>query len=334
MESFVAGKKVLVTGATGFVGGHLTRRLGELGGDVRILRRDSSRHAQLADLTFETQIGDIRDGDAVLRAVAGCELVFHVAAVISYWSGDRDWMTAVNVDGTDHVIQACLDSDVSRLIHTSSIATIGIPPFTERADENQVYAWDDHDFGYMSTKYAAERRVLEAADELDVVVVNPSMIFGPGSWENFAPMLSLLKRGLMPVYPYGGCNFVDVGDVVDGHLLAAERGRRGERYILGGDNLSWRELTALIRIYYGRKVAMPISEGTMRGFARLAGLVSRLRGQKPVLTNDMVTLANLDLYYDCTKAMTELGYQPHPLAERLYEALAWYEEHGFAAPNV
>ncbi|MBC7543234.1 MAG: SDR family oxidoreductase [Candidatus Sericytochromatia bacterium] len=329
MGHFVAGKKVLVTGATGFVGGHLTRRLVALGADVRILRRETAQTAHLDGLSLETHVGDLRDGDAVRRAVADCELVFHMAAVISLWSGDRDKMIAVNVEGTDHVVQACLDADVGRLIHTSSVATIGIPPFSERADETQVYSWDDHDFGYMSTKYAAERSVLATADELDVVVVNPSGIFGPGSLGALGPLLRLLKRGWLPFYPYGGCNFVDVLDVVEGHLLAAARGRRGERYILGGDNLSWREFSQLIRIYYGQKKALPIGETTMRTMARLAGLVSRLQGRKPVLTSEMVTLANLDLYYDCSKASAELGFQARPLAERLYETLAWYEEHGF-----
>jgi dihydroflavonol-4-reductase len=326
---FVAGKKVLVTGASGFVGGHLTRRLVELDADVRIFRRETATTAHLDGLALETHIGDLRDGDSVRRAVADCDLVFHVAAVISYWRGDRDRMVAVNVEGTDHVIQACMDADVSRLVHTSSIATIGIPPFSERADETQVYAWDDHDFAYMSTKFAAERNVLSAADELDVVVVNPSLIFGPGSLGTFGPLLSLMKRGWLPFYPYGGCNFIDVKDVVEGHLLAAEKGRRGERYILGGDNLSWREFSTLLRIYYGRKFAMPIGELTMRNLARIAGLLAHLTGKKPLMTAEMVTLANLDLYYDCQKAADELGFHTHPLAERLYETLAWYEEHGF-----
>jgi dihydroflavonol-4-reductase len=323
----VDGRKVLVTGASGFVGGHLVRRLVEAGADVRILHREQSRLDHLQDLPIERHPGDIRDSDAVRRAVSGCEVVFHVAGAISYWSGDLAWMTAVNVSGTEHVIDACLDADVGRLVHTSSVATLGIPPFSERGDEGLVYSWDGYDFGYMATKYTAERRVLEVADELDVVIVNPAMIVGPDDNGLFAPLVRLIKRGLMPFYPQGGGNFVHVDDAVTGHLLACASGRPGERYILGGENLSWREMLQLIRIYYGRKLATPVPLRTMRRFAHLMTAAARLVGRQPLLTPEMAQLVDLDLYYDSGKAIRELGYTYQPFADKLYETLAWYDEH-------
>jgi dihydroflavonol-4-reductase len=321
----VSGSKVLVTGASGFVGGHLARRLVDRGADVRILRREASPVGHLQDLALEHHVGDIRDADAVRRAVSGCDLVFHVAGAISYWSGDWDWMNAVNVTGTENVIEACLDADIGRLVHTSSVATLGIPPFSQWGDERLIYSWDGYDFGYMATKYAAERRVQEAADELDVVIVNPAMILGPDDRGMFGPLVNLIKRGLLPFYPSGGGCFVHVDDVVSGHLLAAEKGLTGERYILGGENLSWREIMVLIRIYHGRKMGLPIGGGTIRGFARLATAGARLFGRKPLLTPEMAQLVELDLYFDSGKAIRELGYSYQPIADKLYETLAWYE---------
>jgi dihydroflavonol-4-reductase len=324
----IAGSKVLVTGASGFLGGRLARRLVAEGADVRILRREQSRVEPLQDLEIEHHIGDIRDPDAVRRAVSGCDLVFHVAGAISYWSGDWAWMNEVNVTGTEHVVEACLDADIGRLVHTSSVATLGIPPFSERGDESLVYNWDGHDFGYMATKYGAERRVLAAHDELDVVVVNPAIILGPGDRGLFGPMVQLVKRGFVPVYPGGGACFVHVDDVVAGHLLAATKGLAGERYILGGENLSWREMLTLIRIYHGRKAALPVSAGTMRRIAFLMTAGARLLGRKPLFTPDLAKIVELDLYYDSGKAIHDLGYRFQPLADKLYETLDWYEEHG------
>jgi dihydroflavonol-4-reductase len=330
----IAGSKVLVTGASGFVGSRLVRRLVDRGADVRILRRETSRIDRFQDLTIDHHIGDIRDGDAVRRAVSGCDLVFHVAGAISYWSGDFAWMTAVNVTGTEHVVDACLDADIGRLVHTSSVATLGVPPFSERGDEKLIYAWDGYDFGYMSTKYAAERRALEVSDELDVVVVNPALIFGPDDPGLFGPMVKLVKQGLMPVYPAGGGCFVHVDDVVEGMLLAAERGRTGERYILGGENLSWREMLTLIRIYYGCKPGVPIGHGTLRRIAYLMTAGARLLRRKPLFTPEMAEMVDMGLYFDSGKAMKELGYSYLPVADKLYETLAWYEEHGFDAQTA
>lgn len=323
----LAGKKVLVTGASGFLGSRLVRRLVDRGADVRILRRETSRIDQFQDLTLEHHVGDITDADAVRRAVSGCEWVFHVAGAISYWRGDLAWMTAVNVTGTEHVVDACLDADISRLVHTSSVATLGVPPFSERGDETLIYAWDGYDFGYMATKYAAERRALEVRDEMDVVVVNPAMILGPSDHGLFGPMTRLIKKGFLPFYPSGGGCFVHVDDVAEGMLLAAERGTSGERYILGGENLSWREMQTLIAIYYARKPARPIGHAMLRQIAQVLTVGARLLGRPPLFTPEMAELVEMGLYYDSGKAMRELGYRYQPLADKLYETLAWYEEH-------
>lgn len=324
---------MLVTGATGFLGAHLTRRLVELGAEVRILRREQSSLAQLGDVDVETALGDICDPDAVRRAVSGCEWVFHVAGAVSYWSADDEWLYAVNVGGTENVIAACLDANVARLIHTSSVAAVGIPPELSHADEMQPYDWGRHECGYMTTKFLGETRVREAGDELDVVIVNPAVIIGPGDWRNFGPLVELVARGLAPGYPSGGSNFVEVADVVEGHLLAATKGKRGERYILGGENLSWREFITLVSRHFGRRPGFRLPLGPMKLAASLAELGGRLTGRRPVLTRQMTQLADLDLYYTSDKARKELGYCSKTIDDSLFHALSWYEEHGFRAPK-
>ncbi|HEY3228882.1 MAG TPA: NAD-dependent epimerase/dehydratase family protein, partial [Roseiflexaceae bacterium] len=227
--------KVLVTGGTGFLGANLVAALLERGDAVRVLRRANSSLIALDGLPVEHVIGDILEPDAVARAVAGCDLVFHVAALASYWRARRDQVYRVNVEGTRIVMDACSRAGVPRVVHTSSVAAVGIPPPGTVGDETTPFDALSATFAYADSKHRAEAEVQNAvARGLDVVIVNPASVFGAGDhYLNTGRIVIEYGRGRIPVVPPGGMCVVDVDAVVRGHLLAAERGRAGERYILG-----------------------------------------------------------------------------------------------------
>src|SRR5579859_5083903 len=240
--------KVLVTGGTGFVGANLVAALLQRGYAVRVLRRSSSSLVGLAGLDVEQCSGDLLDPVAVGRAVTGCQLVFHVAALSSYWRARRAWVYAVNVTGTRIVMDACLNAGVERLVHTSSAAAIGIAPDGQPATEQTPFDRLSASFAYADSKRLAELEVQRAITRgLDAVIVNPTTVIGAGDhYRNASSIVIEYGRGRIPVVPPGGMCVADVDAVTAGHLAAAERGQCGERYILGGENLSHRALTAMV----------------------------------------------------------------------------------------
>ena len=235
--------RVLVTGGTGFVGSQLVAALVSRGDQVRVLRRANSSLLALEGLpNIEHVIGDILDLEAVAQAVTGCDLVFHVAALSSYWRAQREQIYRINVDGTRTVLEACLQARVPRVVVTSSVGAIGIRPDGRPADETTHFDRASANLAYADSKHRAEavaQRLVKLG--LDAVIVNPAAVFGPGDhYQISGSMIVEFARRRLPAVPAGGLCVVDIDAVVQGHIAAAERGRTGERYILGGENLAHR----------------------------------------------------------------------------------------------
>lgn len=324
---------VLVTGGTGFVGSQLTAALVRRGDRVRVLHRASSDLIALNEIPdIEHVIGDILDGEAVGRAVQGCDLVFHVAALSSYWRAQRDAIYRVNVEGTRQVLEACLAARVPRVVFTSSVAAIGMRPDGRPADETTDFDRVSARLAYADSKHRAEAVVGRLVKlGLDAVIVNPAAVFGPGDHHliSGSMIVEFARRGL-PAVPPGGLCVVDVDAVVQGHLAAAERGRTGERYILGGENLSFRQIAATICAVVGR----PPSRWTIPGWvippaAFALDLFNRIKPGPPTVSGDQARLSTHQVFFDSGKAVRELDYPLLPFRNAVERAYAWYKAHGY-----
>lgn len=324
--------KVLVTGGTGFIGASLTAALVKRGDRVRVLRRADSSLVALAGLPVEHVIGDILDPDAVRRAVAGCEWVFHVAALVSYWRARRDPIFRANVEGTRIVMEACLRAGSPRVAHTSSVSAIGIPQRGTFATEETPFDLRSATFAYADSKRQAEEEVQRAAAKgLQVVIVNPATVIGPADHRMHAGSLLLeLARGHIPAVPRGGMCFADVDAVVHGHIAAAERGRVGERYILGGENLSYRQVAATVAEVVGRPAPRRILSDWLLGPVAVAiDAFNLVSWRPPIVSGEQIRFSGLDLFYDSSKAVRELNYPILPFRGAVEKAYHWYREHGY-----
>lgn len=322
--------KALVTGATGFVGGAVVRRLLARGIDVRALARPGSDTCNLDGLDAERAAGDVTDPGSLARACAGCTHVYHVAADYRLWVPDPARMHAVNVDGTRNLLRAAAEAGCERVVHTSSVATLGLRPGGEPADEHTASGLDDMVGPYKRTKFLAEEEARRfARDEgLDVVIVNPSTPIGPGDVKPTPTGRMVLDAisGRMPAYVDTGLNIAHVDDVADGHLLAMERGRAGERYILGGENLLLRDILDRLARISGRappRVRLP--HGLVLPLAHAAEWLARAGiGGEPRLTVTGVRLARKRMFFSSARARRELGYRPRPVDQALADAVAWF----------
>ncbi|MBI5369449.1 MAG: NAD-dependent epimerase/dehydratase family protein, partial [Planctomycetes bacterium] len=320
--------KLLVTGATGNVGGCLTRRLAALGHEVTVLVRARSDRGPLAGVAgLREALGDLTDPGALAAAVRGQEAVFHVAGVVSYWRGDRDRQYQGTVIGTRNVVAACLAAGVRRLVHTSSAAAIGMPhPGDRPIDESWALDDDARAVAYFRTKWEAEQEVWAGvARGLDATVVNPGVIWGAEAPKlNSNRVLRRVAEGRLPAYVPGGVTVVDMADVVEGHLLALEKGRRGERYILAAECLPWRAVFEQISVLVGRPApTRAIPRWLLLGAGFLADYWGLwVTGRAPEVTLDIGRCAGRMLYYDGAKARRELGFAPRPFDETLRRTLA------------
>src|SRR5262245_53397088 len=324
--------QVLVTGGTGFLGANLAAALVARGDSVRVLRRPSSSLVALEGLPIEHAIGDITEPDAVERAVEGCELVFHVAAIAAYWRDKPGRIYHVNGEGTRIVMQACLRAGVSRVVHTSSVAAVGIAPGGAVADETTPFDAFSATFAYADSKQRAETVVRDAvARGLNAVIVNLASVFGAGDhYLNTGRIVVEYSRGRIPVVPPGGMCVVDVDAVTQGHLLAAERGRAGERYILGGENLSHRQVAATVAAVAGvRAPRLVVPRRLLGPAAVLVDAFSRISPWPPPINGEQLRLSGLDFYFDSSKAVRELGYPILPFRRAVEKAYRWYKEHGY-----
>jgi len=322
-------KPALVTGATGFVGWHVARCLLERGRRVRALVRPGS---QVRELELETVTGDLRDPASVERAVSGCGVVFHVAADYRLWAPDPAEMFRSNVEGARNVLQAARACGVERVVYTSTVGVVGIPA-NGLGDEETPVRFRDMVGPYKRSKFLAEVVATEAGRSgLPVVIVNPTAPIGD---HDFKPtptgriVLDFLRRA-MPAFIDTGLNFVDVRDVAEGHLLALERGRDGERYILGSENLTLEQ-------FFGRLSAVSGLPAPRRRIpyaaAYAAALLStgwaRLTGRPPRAPLDGVRMARKKMFVSSARAMRELGYDPGPIDDALRRAVEWFRSHGY-----
>jgi dihydroflavonol-4-reductase len=319
--------KVFVTGATGFVGSHLVRLLLQEGHQVRILRRQKSSLAALEGLDVEHIVGELDDEAALTRQLSGIDWVFHVAAVADYWRNGKEAIYRANVDGTAALLRASEKAGVGRFIFTSSVAAIGHRAYGITADETTYFNVDPNLSPYGHSKFLAEAEVLRAVKRgLDGVIVNPSVILGPGDINQISGSLILeIARGNLPVMSQqGGTNFIDVRDVAAAHLAAAEKGRRGERYILGAVNMTHKAFTRLVCKVIGvRPPIIPAPGFAVPAAATLVDLGRSLGLQIPAEGNQL-RLSRMDIYVNTRKMNSEL-YQPQiDIQQSIQDTYDWY----------
>ncbi len=320
--------KALVTGGSGFIGAALVRALCARGHDVRAFFRPGDDPRLLDGLPAERIEGDIGNREALAAAARGCEGVFHTAGNLSFLKRDRALQSRVNVDGASAVVDACLRAGVRRLVHTSSVNACGIPfPQGTIGDEETPFNWESVGFHYALTKRAGEQVALAAdGPRLEVVVVNPGTVFGPGDiHRNAGSYILAIQKGPVFFYPGGGANVVHVAAVLAGHLAAFDRGRAGQRYILGGENLTYREIFATIAEVLGRpkpRLAVPYPAAwTAAGLVEAAAEIS---GRPARLSVEAVRAGYLKLFYSSAKAERELGLPRIPFRRAVEEAADWY----------
>ncbi|MXV62533.1 NAD-dependent epimerase/dehydratase family protein [Natronorubrum sp. JWXQ-INN-674] len=318
-------KTAAVTGATGFLGTHLCKRLLEDGWAVRGLSRPTSDRGDLEGEAIDWYVGDLFDDETLRSLVDGADVVFHLAG-IGLWSAGPETVERVNVDGTERVLEACRDCETGRLVFTSTSGTRRPSGDAEFADETDVA---EPIGAYQSSKAQAEDLVDQYAEtDGDAVTVHPTSIFGPGDGEFTVQLLSMGLEPTMPAYLPGGLSIVGVSDVVDGLLLAAERGETGEHYILGGENLTYNQ--AVSRIAHtvdGSPARIRVPATAIHAAGPVAEAASAVAGVRMFpFDRQMAQLATQRLFYTSRKAESQLGYEYQPIEAHLPETMEWYRE--------
>jgi dihydroflavonol-4-reductase len=323
----------LITGATGFVGSAVARILAGRGHALRLLARPESDRRNLAGLDAEIVTGDLTDPPSLARAAAGCRYVVHVAADYRIWVPRPEEMLRANVDGAVAMIRAAADAGAERIVHCSSVAALGQIGDGTPADEATPTNEADFVGIYKRSKYLAERAVLERAarESLPVVVVNPAAPVGPRDIKPTPTGRMVLDaaRGRAPAYIDTGLNIVHVDDVAEGHALALERGRIGERYVLGGANMLLKDVLGLIAEVAGqRKPMVRLPEAVVWPVAWLMEKTAPITGAAPMITRDHLKMARKKMFYSSAKAEAELGYKARPVREAVEDAVAWFRSAG------
>lgn len=326
--------RAFVTGATGFVGGNLVRALLADGFQVRTLVRPGSDYRNLAGLPVEIVSGDLDSQTILTEQVAGCEVIFHVAAHYSLWRQDAATIYRANVTGTENLLAAAQQAGTKRFIHTSSVAAIGVPAPGTLGSESTQTTLAELVSAYKKSKYLAEQAALKAARAgLDVVIVNPSTPIGAYDVKP-TPTGEIVLRFLqnrMPAYVHTGLNLIDVEDVARGHILAWQKGRAGERYILGNQNVTLKEMLQRLAAITGK----PVPRIAVPHFIPLAVafvdelILARYCGKTPQVSFDSVQMSRKAMYYDAAKAVRELGLPQQPIERALEKAVRWFEANGY-----
>jgi len=324
-----------VTGATGFVGSHVARVLAEHGADLRLLVRVGSNTQNIDGLHAERVVGDLRDPASIERAMSGCDTVFHVAADYRLWVRDPEQMYQANVEGTRTILQAARKNGVRRVVHTSSVATMGFTSNGHLADEDSPVKLESMIGPYKRSKFMSEDLALKAGRSgMDVVVVNPTTPVGE---QDIRPtptgriVVDFLKKKF-PAYVDTGLNLVDVRECARGHLIALEKGRAGERYILGGENLTLKQIldklaaitglpSPTIKVPYVMALATGVVDEVVTG---------RILGREPRATIDAVRMGRKKMFVSSAKAERELGWKPSPVEGALRRAVEWFQTHKYA----
>lgn len=328
------GMLVFVTGATGFVGSHVAQVLAEQGADLRLLVRSSSNPSNIQGLRAERVVGDLRDPASLEKVMAGCDVLFHVAADYRLWIRDPEQMYRANVDGTRAILQAARSNRVRRVVYTSSVATMGFTSDGQPADENSPVSLDSMIGHYKRSKFMAEEVAIKAGKSgMDVVVVNPTTPVGE---QDIKPtptgriIVDFLKKKF-PAYVDTGLNMVDVKECARGHVAALERGRSGERYILGGENLTLKQILDKLAVITGLpspKVKLPYAVALASGLVDtvVTGLLLR---REPRVTLDAVRMGRKKMFVSSAKAARELGWKTVPVEGALRRAVEWFQANGY-----
>ena len=330
------GDPVLVTGATGFVGSAVLRALAARGATLRALARPSSDRANLRGVPCDVVEGDMTDAASLAPAMAGVRYVFHVAADYRLWARDPGEIRRANLAGAKAICEAALAAGVERLVYTSSVATLRAADAATVVDETAPLAEREAVGAYKQSKVAAERLVerMTAERGLPAVIVNPSTPIGPRDIKPTPTGRMVLEaaQGKIPAFVDTGLNLAHVDDVAEGHLLALAKGRVGERYILGGYDLSLRAMLADIAAICGRKApTLALPRAPLYPLAFVAEAVAQVTGKEPLLTRDALKMASHHMFFSSAKAERELGYTMRPHTQALVDALNWFRGAGYLA---
>ncbi len=327
--------KAFVTGATGFLGAHLARVLADQGADLRLLVRPSSDLRNIEGLQAERVTGDLRSPATLEKAISGCEVVFHVAADYRLWVRDPEQMYRSNVEGTRTILEVARKNSVRRVVYTSSVATMGFTSSGTVTDEDSPVALGDMIGHYKRSKYLAEQVALEAGRSgQEVVVVNPSTPVGEMDIKPTPTgriIVDFLKERF-PAYVDTGLNLVDARECARGHVLALEKGRSGQRYILGGENLTLKQILDKLAAITGLpspRVKVPYVMALATGVVDEI-VTGRIRGREPRVTIDAVRMGRKKMFVSSGKAERELGWQVVPVDEALWRAVTWFRAKGYA----
>ncbi len=329
--------KILITGGTGFVGSALVRELLADGHEVRILLRETSDTRNIDGLDLERVYGDIRDKESVRAALKGCDVLYHAAALYATWVPDSRVLYEINVEGTKNVLRAALEAGVERVIYTSTGGTVGKTEDGSLPNEDTPFNLWDVSGHYIRSKYLAEVEALKICREegLPLVVVNPTILIGPRDRRptpSGQTVVDFLKRRIPGYLLHGGLNLVAVEDVARGHVLAAQKGRAGERYILGCANLALKDFFALLERISGVKapslpVPYPLALTMAYGYETVARWITK---RTPLITVESIWTSHRPYYFDCSKAVRELGMPQTPIEDAIRRAIDWFRENGYA----
>jgi len=327
--------KCFVTGATGFLGSHVARQLLAMGAELRLLVRPTSRTDNIDDLAAERVIGDLRDPESLKKGMAGCEFVFHVAADYRLWARHGQELYDSNVEGTRNILQAARETDVRRVIYTSSVATMGFGNNGRLTDEGTPVTISNMIGDYKRSKFMAERLVIEAGQAgQNIVMVNPTTPIGERDIKPTPTgriVVDFLRRKF-PAYVDTGLNLVDVVDCAEGHLLAMEKAVPGERYILGGENLTLKQILDKLATITGLpspKVKLPYAMAFASGVVDTL-VTGKMLKREPRVTLDAVRMGRKKMFVSSAKAERELGWKPRPVDGALRRAAEWFLANGYA----
>jgi len=329
--------KVFLTGATGFVGSHVARCSADAGAELRLLTRSSSNLSAIEGMAAEVVVGDLREPQSLRTAVAGCDAVVHVAADYRLWVRDPKSMHAANVDGTRELLRIAREEGVRRFVYTSSVATMGFRKDGTIVDENSPVSISDMIGDYKRSKFLGELEAIKAAQAgQEVIILNPTTPIGAGDAKPTPTgriVVDFLNKKF-PAYVDTGLNLVDVGEVARMHLVALEKGTSGQRYILGGENLTLKQILDRMSSITGLpspKMKVPNAVAMVFAFFD-ENFTGRLLGKEPRATIEAVRMGQKMMFASSAKAERELGFRVLPVYSALRAAIEWFIEHGYAPP--
>lgn len=330
--------KTLITGANGFVGSAVLRHLLDAGHEVRALVRAGSNRNNLANLSVEIVEGDLTDSDSLRKAVTSCDYLFHVAADYRLWIREPSVMYQANVDGTRLLMQHAGDAGIKKIVYTSSVATLGINADKSPANEDTPVSLDDMIGHYKRSKYLAEKEVFKLirSQQLPVTIVNPSTPIGPRDIKPTPTGRIIVDclSGRIPAFVDTGLNIAHVDDVAKGHLLALDKGEIGERYILGGEDMTLKAILELICEIGNRKPpTISIPHNVILPIAKLIEIWAGFTGVEPLTTVDGIKMAKKHMFFSSARAIEKLGYQSRSARDAIGDAISWFVANNYCAIN-